>query len=280
MQLLRHGLGVWRRPQRAAVGRDAEAPSRQASLHRHQDPSEEPQVAGAAVVPARRRLSCRTTSANTPRRASRTSASRRSTCSSCTCGPMSGRPTIAGSARLRALKDEGLVRAHRDQRQPLAAGQCAARARERPHRCGAGRLQRLRSESRGRAISVLPEASDCGHRRVPFDEGSLTGTLTRDDDLADGRLPEPLLQPRQPAGDPPPRRPSALGRAGGHVDATAGAAAHPGPPGRLDRHPGDAEARARRAEHRRERRAGLAGSAHGGAPERTDGSGRSTSSRL
>ena len=62
---------------------------------------------------------------------------------------------------LRTLKDEGLVRAHRDQRQPLAAGQRAARARERPHRCGAGRLQRVRPESGGRAVPVLPGARDC-----------------------------------------------------------------------------------------------------------------------
>ena len=35
--------------------------------------------------------------------------------------------------------------------------------------------------------------------RVPFDEGSLTGTLTRGLDVARGRLAQPLLQPRAPA---------------------------------------------------------------------------------
>ena len=35
--------------------------------------------------------------------------------------------------------------------------------------------------------------------RVPFDEGSLTGTLTADSTLAGRRLPQPLLHAREPA---------------------------------------------------------------------------------
>ena len=35
--------------------------------------------------------------------------------------------------------------------------------------------------------------------RVPFDEGSLTGTLTAETTLARGGLPQPLLPPREPA---------------------------------------------------------------------------------
>ena len=54
------------------------------------------------------------------------------------------------------LKDDGLRPRRRHQHQPLAAGQCAACARYRAHRRRAGRLQRLRSESRGRAVPRMP----------------------------------------------------------------------------------------------------------------------------
>ena len=74
---------------------------RQAALRRHQDPAEEPQVAGARRATRSTTSSPPTTSASTPRRACRTSACRRSTSSSSTSGTTSGRPTSAGSARVR-----------------------------------------------------------------------------------------------------------------------------------------------------------------------------------
>ena len=64
-----------------------------------------------AVVHARRGLPRRLHPRVHREEPRRTSASRRSTFSSCTSGPTNGRPTIAGRSALRALKDEGLVRA-------------------------------------------------------------------------------------------------------------------------------------------------------------------------
>ena len=250
MQLLRYGLGLRRRAQRAAAGRDAEAASRQAALHRHQDSSEEPQVAGEAVIRRSTTSSPPTTSANTPRRAWRTSASRRSTCSSCTSGPMSGRPTIAGSARSRALKDEGLVRAlgiSVNRWQPANV----LRALESGLIDAVQVVYNVFDQSpEDELFPYCQKHRDRDHRQGAIRRRQPHRHADRDVDLAGGRLPEPLLQPRQPAGHASPRRPAAHGRSGGHVDAAAGAAAHPGAPGRLDGHPGDAEARPRRAEPR------------------------------
>ena len=51
--------------------------------------------------------------------------------------------------------------------------------------------------------------------RVPFDEGSLTGQLTRRVDVAHGRLAQHLLHPREPGGDARARRGAAAPRAAG-----------------------------------------------------------------
>ena len=83
--------------------------------------------------------------------------------------------------------------------------------------------------------------------RVPFDEGSLTGTLTRGPTLARGRLAEHLLHAA-----PARRRRStastrcAAGCRGLACAARSGAAFHPAPPGGLDDDPGHAHAGARR----------------------------------
>ena len=89
-----------------------------------------------------------------------------------------GRRSLAA----RGARAEGRRPGARDrhQHQPLAAGQRAAGARHRAHRRRPGRLQRLRPEPRGRALPVLPGARIAVIARVPFDEGSLTGTLTAD----------------------------------------------------------------------------------------------------
>ncbi len=78
--------------------------------------------------------------------------------------------------------------------------------------------------------------------RVPFDEGSLTGTMTVERHVAGGRLAEPLFHPREPPGNARPRG-SRQGRPpGGDEPPGTGAALHPAPPGGDDRHPGDADA--------------------------------------
>ncbi len=82
--------------------------------------------------------------------------------------------------------------------------------------------------------------------RVPFDEGSLTGTLTADTTWPKGDWRNLYFTP----GDH--RRDAAAGRsaegagAAGQLAARPRAALHPAPPGRLDDHPRDAVARPRR----------------------------------
>ena len=63
-----------------------------------------------------------------------------------------------------------------------------------------GDLQHLRPGARGRAVPRLPRArTSAVIARVPFDEGSLTGTLTLDTTWPDGRLAQHLLRRREPA---------------------------------------------------------------------------------
>ena len=152
------------------------------------------QVAGAAEYPLQRRLPRRSHPRVHREEPRRTSASRRSTCSSSTSGATRG-PTDEGWQRaVDDLKREGLDPRVRHQRQPLGADQRAARARDRPDRQRAGGLQHLRPGAGGRAASRTASAHDIAViARVPFDEGSLTGTLTTDIDVARGRLAEPLL---------------------------------------------------------------------------------------
>ena len=76
--------------------------------------------------------------------------------------------------------------------------------------------------------------------RVPFDEGSLTGTLRADSTWPEGDwrntyfVPENLAATRGAGGA------ARAAGAGGQHDARAGAALHPFPPGGDDRHPGHA----------------------------------------
>ena len=151
---------------------------------------------------------------------------------------------------LRALKDEGLVRAlgiSINRWQPANV----LRALDSGLIDAVQVVYNVFDQSPGgRALPVLREASDCGHRQGSLRRRQPHGHADLDVDLAVGGFSQPLLQPGQPAGHASPGRPAARRRAGGHVDAPAGAAAHPGPSRRLDGHPGDAEARTRRAERR------------------------------
>ena len=81
--------------------------------------------------------------------------------------------------------------------------------------------------------------------RVPFDEGSLTGTLSGRLALARGRLPEPVLHAGQPGEDSRARRAARPARPGRHGTAGAGAPLHPRAPGCEHGHSGDAAAVAR-----------------------------------
>ncbi len=92
--------------------------------------------------------------------------------------------------------------------------------------------------------------------RVPFDEGTLTGTLTKEIDLARGGLARDLLRPRKPERERRPRRSAAAADPAGDVDARAGLALDLDRPEGRHGDPRDAQAPERRGEHERQRRAG------------------------
>ena len=79
------------------LGGALEKPPGQDAALRHQDSAQEPAMALAARLEARRLSSRPTTSGNTPRRAWRTWALPRSTCSSSTSGKTPGPATTAGN---------------------------------------------------------------------------------------------------------------------------------------------------------------------------------------
>ena len=81
--------------------------------------------------------------------------------------------------------------------------------------------------------------------RVPFDEGSLTGTLTAGSTLARRRLPEPVFHAGQPDEDPRTRGAAGSARPGRHGIAGDGTPLHPGAHGREHRHSGHAATVAR-----------------------------------
>ena len=89
--------------------------------------------------------------------------------------------------------------------------------------------------------------------RVPFDEGTLTGTLTKESRWPADDWRNTYFVPENLA--PSVDRAEALrpARACGHDDARAGAALHPLQPRRVDGHPGDAPTGARARERRRRR---------------------------
>ena len=100
--------------------------------------------------------------------------------------------------------------------------------------------------------------------RVPFDEGSLAGSLRPDSSVAAGRLEEPLLHSGPPARDAGARRPAATARAARQRPSRPGLALHPPPPRGLDHDPGDAASRAR-GDEPRGRRCAAASAGAGGA---------------
>ena len=92
--------------------------------------------------------------------------------------------------------------------------------------------------------------------RVPFDEGSLTGTLTADATVAARATGATSTSRRRHLAETLPRV-EALKAAGaaGQLAARPRAALHPAPQGRVDDDPRHALALARRRQHRRQRRA-------------------------
>ena len=150
------------------------------------------------------------------------------------------------------------------QRQPLAACQCRQGART-------GLVDAVQvvynifdQNPEDELFPVCRELDLAVIARVPFDEGSLTGTLTRDSTMAGGRLAKHLLHPGQPRRDARPGRAAPRAGARGNGSAGDGAALHPRGTGGLD---GDSRACARATHVERnlavERRPGSAGAAEG-----------------
>ena len=140
------------------LGRTLKRHPGHAALHRHQDPAEEPQVAGARrsyaledVYPRRlhprihRAQPARTSASSTHRSAAVPRLERHV-----------GRRRAAGSARSSKLKEEGPGARDRHQHQPLAAGERPAALDTGLDRPRAGRLQRVRPEPGGRALPGVP----------------------------------------------------------------------------------------------------------------------------
>ena len=157
LQLLRHRVGLWRRPQRAAARRAAEAPPRQTPLHGDEDSAEEPQVAGARRVSAAGRLPGRLHPRVHREEPAQHRRRRPWTCSSSTSGTTRGRQTTSGSARSSDLKREGPGPGHRHQHQPLAAGERPEGARDRSDRLPS--RSSTTSSTRRRRTSCSPSAS-------------------------------------------------------------------------------------------------------------------------
>ena len=76
-------------------------------------------------------------------------------------------------------KREGLVRGVGISVNRWESDERRARAAHGRRRRGPGHLQRLRPEPRGRAVPAVPQLDVAVIARVPFDEGTLTGKLTR-----------------------------------------------------------------------------------------------------
>ena len=209
------------------LGADAEAPSRQAPLRRHQDPAEEPQVAGPSRVHARRRLPRRLhprVHREEPREHRRRHA--RPPAVSRLERHVGGRRALAAGVR-RAQGTEG----------SCGRSGSASIAGSRPTCCKAletGLIDAVQvvynvfdQNPEDELFPACQEQDIAVIARVPFDEGSLTGTLTADSTWPEGDFRNLYFNPENLRNDPAARRAAPAGGSGGHDDAAAGAAAHP-----------------------------------------------------
>ncbi len=199
LQLLRHGLGLRRRAQRAAARRAAEAASRTSgstsrprSRRRTASGRRAPEYALDDVFPAdyireytEKSLTNLGVADDRPAAVPRLDRH-------------VGRATTAGSARVESERGRAGPR-DRHQHQPLAAGERPAGARHRPHRRRAGRLQHLRPEPGGRAVPGVPRAGHRGHRARAVRRGQPDRHADARIDVARRRLPQHLLPAREPA---------------------------------------------------------------------------------
>ena len=192
---------------------------------------------------------------------------RRSTCSSSTSGKTPGPRTSAGSARVDDLKREGADPRRRHQRQPLGAGQRARAALDTGLIDAVQVIYNIFDQApEDELFPLCREHGIAVIARVPFDEGTLTGTLdagSRPGRRATGATPTSCRRTWCRAS----RTPSALSRCvpTGMTHAGAGAALHPGQARRVSTIiPGMRKPRPRRGQPRRQRRPALDDSVRAG----------------
>ena len=144
--------------------------------------------------------------------------------------------TSAGSGRWTTCKRAGADPRRRHQRQPLGAGERAAR------RCGPALVDAVQviynifDQAPEDELFPLCRELDIGViARVPFDEGTLTGTLTRRRHWPEGDWRNTYFVPENLAASVERAERAAAAGAGGDDDAGAGPALHPGRPGGLRR---------------------------------------------
>ena len=151
LQLLRHGICVPGRAQRAPAGQAASPPSQPASVHCDQSAAEELAVAWEAEHAGRPGVSVqshRRIHGNEPRESRRRDT--RSQAAARVGRQLDrGRWLEARGGDIEAPRPDPGVR---DQRQPLGAGERARGNRDRARRRRAGRLQHLRSGAGRRAV--------------------------------------------------------------------------------------------------------------------------------
>ena len=223
--------------------------SRRAARRRDEDSAEEHAVAGARRVPRRRHLSRPITSATFTEKSLENLGVDASTCSSSTSGATRGPTTTGWQRAVDDLKREDWCAAigiSINRWEPTNV----IRALDTGLIDSVQVVYNIFDQAPEDELFPYCQAHDIAViARVPFDEGSLTGTLTRRLDMAGRRLAQPLLH----AATTLPETLERVDRLeplvpAGHGPAGAGAAVHPRAPRGQHGHSRHAQARARRAE--------------------------------
>ena len=245
LHLLRHGVRLWGRPERATPRPDSPGEPRARPDRGHEGAAEGWPVAGPAGCPAQGGLPHRPR----PRVRGEEPGQPGHRCDRPPPAPRLERRVGRGralAARRRRPAAREADPGVRDQRQPLGAGERHPGPPDRPGGRRPGHLQHLRPGAGGRALPGLPRARRGRHRAGPLRRRLAHRDADRRLALAGGRLAEQLLRAGEPAGHGPARGGNSSARAGGHDDGRDGAPVHPLQPGRRDRHPRHAERGARR----------------------------------
>ena len=179
LHLLRHRVGLRARSQRAAARPPAARPRRPAALRRDEGAADEPRVAAAPRRPAGATCSRPRTCGSTSRRAWRTLAWTASICCSSTSGRTAGPARSPWQEAVSALKDEGLIEAFGLSVNRWEPANCL-RAVDTGLVDVVQVIYNIFDQAPEDELFARAERDGIGIiARVPFDEGGLTGALTR-----------------------------------------------------------------------------------------------------